>query len=334
MRNLVVTVAGAALIAGTLQAQNEPKEPQRVEHDVIKLVDPKDNVTFERHAFAAGPDTVQYVSTEASIAGKVIKGAPYSADAVNENTQTLADGNRISSKSTFATYRDSEGRTRREMSLPPIGALATAGDTPTFIMINDPVAGVSYHLDTKTKTARKLPQMAGAVSFGVAGSFVGGVAAAGPQVAVARARVQADGKGPETFETAVPPPAAGLAIRATNPAIQIRMRNGDTPKSESLGKQTIDGVEVEGTRSTVTIPPGQIGNEREIQIVNERWYSPELQTVVMSKHVDPRMGETIYKLTDIKRGDPHPSLFQVPPDYTLATDDPPMRFMRKFETTK
>jgi len=329
-----MTVAGAALIAGALQAQNEPKEPQRIEHDVIKLVDPKDNVTFERHAFAAGPETIQYVSTEASIAGKVIKGAPYSADAVNENTQTLADGNRISSKSTFATYRDSEGRTRREMSLPPIGALATAGDTPTFITINDPVAGVSYHLDTKTKTARKLPQMSGAVSFGVAGSFAGGVLAGDPPVAMARTRVQADGKGQETFEAAVPPPAAGVAIRATNPAIQIRMRNGDTPKSESLGKQTIDGVEVEGTRSIVTIPAGQIGNEREIQIVNERWYSPELQTVVMSKHVDPRVGEAIYKLTNIKRSDPHPSLFQVPPDYTLATDEPPMRFMRKFETTK
>ena len=68
--------------------------------------------------------------------------------------------------------------------------------------------------------------------------------------------------------------------------------------------------------------------------MNERWYSPELQTVVMSKHSDPRMGETIYKLTNIKRRDPHPSLFQIPSDYTLATEDAPMRFMRKFETTR
>ena len=82
----------------------------------------------------------------------------------------------------------------------------------------------------------------------------------------------------------------------------------------------------------MTIPAGEIGNEREINIVNERWYSPELQTVIMSKNSDPRMGETLYKLTNIKRGDPHPSLFQVPSDYTVVTEDPPMRLMRKIET--
>jgi hypothetical protein len=66
--------------------------------------------------------------------------------------------------------------------------------------------------------------------------------------------------------------------------------------------------------------------------VNERWYSPELQTVIMSKHSDPRMGETLYRLTNIKLGDPHPSLFQIPSDYTIVTEDAPMRVMRKIET--
>jgi hypothetical protein len=51
--------------------------------------------------------------------------------------------------------------------------------------------------------------------------------------------------------------------------------------------------------------------------VNERWYSPELQTVVLSKNSDPRMGETTYRLTNISRGEPDPSLFQVPTDYTV-----------------
>ena len=63
-------------------------------------------------------------------------------------------------------------------------------------------------------------------------------------------------------------------------------------KKESLGKQLIEGVEAEGTRSTVTIAAGEIGNERAIEIVSERWYSPELQTVVMTRHSDPRFGET------------------------------------------
>ena len=164
-------------------------------------------MSFERHAFG-GTGTVEFVSAEASIAGKVVKGAPYSAEAVTENTQTLPDGNRIL-ESTSATYRDSEGRTRREMSLPPIGPFATAGDAPTFMMINDPVAGVSYHLDTKTKTARKMPAMAGGISFGRYRSFVGAIAA-GARSRRPSASVPADGKVRTTFEAAVPPPAAGL----------------------------------------------------------------------------------------------------------------------------
>jgi hypothetical protein len=73
----------------------------------------------------------------------------------------------------------------------------------------------------------------------------------------------------------------------------------------------------EGTRITLTIPAGKIGNERPIATVNERWYSQELQTVVLTKNSDPRMGETTYRLTNINRGEPDPSLFQVPADYTV-----------------
>jgi len=86
---------------------------------------------------------------------------------------------------------------------------------------------------------------------------------------------------------------------------------------EQLGKQSIEGVEAEGTRTTVTIPAGEIGNERPIEIVSERWYSPELQLVVMTRHSDPRFGETTYKLTNINRTEPAKSLFEVPGDYTI-----------------
>jgi hypothetical protein len=86
---------------------------------------------------------------------------------------------------------------------------------------------------------------------------------------------------------------------------------------EELGKQNIEGVEAEGTRTTVTIPAGEIGNERAIEIVSERWYSPELQLVVMTRHSDPRSGETTYKLTNINRSEPAKSLFEVPADYTI-----------------
>jgi hypothetical protein len=83
----------------------------------------------------------------------------------------------------------------------------------------------------------------------------------------------------------------------------------------------IEGVQAEGTRTTLTIPAGAIGNDLPIQVVSERWYSPELQTVVMTKHSDPRMGDTTYRLTNINRNEPAPSLFQAPADYTAVSEN-------------
>jgi hypothetical protein len=89
-------------------------------------------------------------------------------------------------------------------------------------------------------------------------------------------------------------------------------------KTESLGTQTIEGVQAEGTRRTFTIPAGKFGNDQPIQMVSESWYSAELQTIVLSKHSDPRMGEHTYRLTNINRSEPAKSLFEVPADYTVT----------------
>jgi hypothetical protein len=87
--------------------------------------------------------------------------------------------------------------------------------------------------------------------------------------------------------------------------------------TESLGTEVMAGVSVQGTRTTETIPAGTIGNQNPIVIVSERWTSPDLQTVVYSKHTDPRFGTTIYQLTNISRQEPDASLFQIPSDYTV-----------------
>src|SRR5262249_7359023 len=95
---------------------------------------------------------------------------------------------------------------------------------------------------------------------------------------------------------------------------------------ESLGTQTIEGVACEGTRVTRTIAAGEIGNEQPINIVSERWYSPDLQTVVLDKQSDPRFGETVFRLTNINRNEPARSLFEVPADYTIKETVAPMRY--------
>jgi hypothetical protein len=88
-------------------------------------------------------------------------------------------------------------------------------------------------------------------------------------------------------------------------------------EGEDIGTQLIGGVTAIGRRVTLIIPVGAFGNNRELKVVNERWYSPELQALVKSSNSDPRFGINTYELTNILRGDPDPALFQPPSDYAL-----------------
>jgi hypothetical protein len=233
----------------------------------------------------------------AMINGPTVKSAPYSSQVVNETVQTLADGNHIKSGSSSMVYRDSQGRERRE---------ETRKGAVSGIFITDPVEGASYMLMPGTKEARKTAPMnfvftpgehlGGGVGVGIGGGRGGQVTTETRSFSFS-----AGGGGQETFVF-------------SNSEVNSSKAN---TKVEHLGSQTIEGVTAEGTRTTVTIPEGQIGNELPIVTVSERWYSPELQVTVMSTRSDPRTGTTTYKLTNINRAEPAPSLFQVPADYTI-----------------
>jgi hypothetical protein len=268
-----------------------------------------------------------FMDQEINFGGKVVKGAPYSAQAVTETIQTLGDGNRIVNRNTNALSRDSEGRTRREVSIKMFGVLGDSGEPLRTIFINDPVLGVSYALDSKTKTAHK------SVPFKLKFKTSDG------------ASKMEDAQG---FEFKLEgPPAGGVAVRTAPPGapgpielpakqnaefnFKIQTDDGgggvfmfrragpnENAVKEDLGTETIEGVAAQGTRVTITIPAGEIGNERPIEIVSERWYSPELQVDVMTRHNDPRTGETTYRLTNINRMEPAKSLFEVPGDYTVT----------------
>ena len=207
--------------------------------------------------------------------GKVVTGAPYSGATLIETTQTLADGTTINRKIQATVFRDSQGRVRRETSLPAIGPLAASGQSKTFVLIHDPVAGTAYELRPDQKTAVQLPARAGGKSNpnGLQNKF--------------EARIQEE------------------------------IANG-TVKKEDLGAQTINGIPAQGTRYTRTIPAGQIGNDKPITIVNERWYSTDLQIVVKSTRNDPRFGSTTYTVSGIQRQEPAASLFTVPAGYTVT----------------
>jgi hypothetical protein len=93
-------------------------------------------------------------------------------------------------------------------------------------------------------------------------------------------------------------------------------------KVESLGTKVVNGVNADGTRTTHTIATGEIGNSAPIQIVSERWYSPDLQTVVQSTRTDPRFGTTTFTLSNIQKTEPAATLFSVPGDYTVKEGGP------------
>ncbi|MEA2203654.1 MAG: hypothetical protein QOE77_430 [Blastocatellia bacterium] len=326
--------AGGAVFVRSPQPAQGPEAPQAREQPI--------KIEGHMQGTMQMNDNFFYVATEMSFDGKLVKGAPYSGQGVTEVVQILSDGNRIVNRSTTMIYRDSEGRTRKESTLrTPFGS--SSEEPPVTIFISDPVGGTTYVLDTKTHVARKMPSYrfewkTSGGAAGVAAPATPRAAAAASALTAATAPTAATSPAPatQTFQVAVPtvvpmpPGAAGQGEGRTNfmvrtpeggdsGVMQYRREENRRAKPESLGKQSVEGVEAEGTRETITIPAGEIGNERAIEIVNERWYSTELQTVIKTRHSDPRFGETIYRLTNINRGEQPKTLFEVPGDYTLKT---------------
>ena len=264
---------------------------------------------------------------------RITPGRPYSADAVTESLQVLGDGNRISTKRVTRVFRDNEGRTRREQ-------LGPDGNAQT-ITINDPVGGTSYTLNPATKTASQ-----GSVfSFAPAtappsGSGSGARGGGGGAAAVAGVPIARGGGGGGRGGAATATTEQEVRMREIETARAARVEQAETsrtaaaqskqvielaasgrgkPTKEELGEQMIEGVRATGTRTTTVIPAGSsIGNMNEIRIVSEQWFSPDLEVLVMTKHSDPRVGETVYRLTNIVRAQPDPNLFVLPGDYTLG----------------
>lgn len=318
MRTIQMTVIGLAA-AGALAAQ----APADVLFASPLQVRTATAPTFE---FIAG----------GMLTGTAVTGAPYTAQAVTSTTQTLADGNRIVNSSTSTIARDSEGRERREQSIANLGPFAAQGNPMQIVFISDPVAGESYTLNSNDKTAMKMPvpdlsglpkppvganvnvmiHRLGApeMATGVAGVPVGppveSAIAGGPRVLFFHKEVKTSDAGERSDAT--------WTGAASDPA-----PSAGRPNVEQLGSKIIEGVQATGTRSTLTIPAGQIGNDKPIVITDERWYSTDLQVTMLSEHDDPRMGKNSYALKNVSRGEPSPTLFQVPADYTVRNAPEP-----------
>lgn len=251
------------------------------------------------------PGVMTWASNKAP--GAVVLGAPFSATITNESVQTLADGNRIAQTNTGTTARDSQGRTRQDapLPLPPVIGDLLAANAPHLVFLVDPVAQASYILDVTGKTAQKMPFLPGPPP--------GFPATPGPNVTI-----RVNGGGP------IPP--GPLPLPAISMATAIGIADQGPARTENLGSQTMEGVFVTGVRTTRTLPAGQIGNDKPIDIVTEVWTSPDLKTVVYSRRNDPRIGEQTFRLTNIVIGDPDPSLFTIPAGFKITDGPQPIVF--------
>ena len=343
----VVLLTALALVTGiAVSAQDKPKKTEPQAGGDVIYVRSGNGFSFQGQESADGPrmwvgdsNTAYFVSSEMMTNGRAVKGAPYSAQGVTETVQTLADGNRIVRRTTSNLYRDSEGRTRNEQVIGNVGPYATESEPSQIVSINDPVAGAHYMLEPHSKTARKmmflqakLAEMKGVLATASASESKGMTtfnlrvdSDLTPEQA-AKAEVMAT---TERRAAAMAGVAPGVPIGAGTFNVKLR-----EPKIEQLGRQTIEGVDADGQRSTITIPAGEIGNEAPIQIVSETWYSPDLQVTVMSRHSDPRFGETTYKLTNINRAEPAHSLFEIPADYTVKDGMGPMKMKIERDTQR
>jgi hypothetical protein len=283
-----------------------------------------------------GGARIDFIRSEGGVPGPVVKGKPYSARSITESTQTLADGNRITQRNEAVVYRDSEGRTRREQTLSDVGPFR-AGEPVTMINIYDPVADKSYVLDPAERTAREIPQFKMAIAHDqlIQKAELAKVTEQGVFNVAVPAPASAPGSlGAGTANVSVIQPAEGgqdmrvytraergVVVSLVSPFPEGTI--GAYEPAEDLGEQVLEGLLVKGTRMTDTIPAGTIGNERQIDIVTERWYSADIDAMVFERYSDPRVGETSYRLVNVVRGDPSPDLFQVPQGYEIKAPEMP-----------
>jgi hypothetical protein len=301
------------------------------------------------------------IAVDAAFAGqilsreKVVKGAPYCAQAVHETVQPLMDGNRIVHQQTSLLCRDAEGRTRQEIER----------QGRKWIYLRDPVGGDNWLLDPQRKTARYLGRRVDESArreetarqrdyaermreyarqmkewTRVHGERLRNTMGAAPveppqppappQPPMApRAVVIApvDGghdlrvvqvESPDATAMPVPIPAA-VGLRAERAASLERSR------PEALPPREVEGLKLTGQRFTSTIEAGKVGNEKPIVLTREVWTSPELQITVSSQDRDPRSGEQNYQLRQIRRGEPDAALMKVPADFKKSGEPTPKK---------
>ena len=227
------------------------------------------------------------------LTGPTVLDAPFSADATTwlfSSPDGGASATEVKRIASARYYRDHAGRVRVEQLIADVKE--PNSERPVRVTIlPDPTKDVIYVLDPVTRTARREIR-------GLAGLAVGGGA---------------------TF--AFPIGESQFLIISRGERLRRRYGLGsDAVEEESLGPRTHEGIEASGRRITTRIPRGRAGNSDPVEAVEERWESLDLRLLLYTTFAffAPGVGSNLtYSLSNVRRTEPPPDLFVVPPDYVL-----------------
>ena len=265
----------------------------------------------------AAPARAVRTATDVIVTG-VKKNAPFTADESGETVRIMPDGNRVTENWTGKMARNSEGRIRRDITSGKVGD----GSSRPFIFGGGIVSpgivalgagdGVRYSVQSKIDAEMGARTIVTAPTEGASGLTLittTGNDEEARRVVIAKIEEAAASKvhGRVSPEVAARAAVESEVVRAILPA-PLAEGKFNTRK-ESLGTRDFGGVQADGTRIITTIAAGSAGNDRDIEITSEIWFSKELGVIVYSKRVDPRFGETTYQMTNIVRAEPDASLF-------------------------
>ena len=223
-------------------------------------------------------------------------GDPYSLKRIFQKKQVLADGTNIEKQTpAILHYQDSAGRFRAEYPFKRPPNLPSRYDLPPQVEIIDSVAGYHYILDTVHRVAHR------------------GVIEVIPRKPL-----------PPQPQNALPNPPS----QTPSPGASTYPQRSTEP----LGGKVIDGLPLEGSRTTTTYPAGSgMGNDRPVAITSEEWATPGSTIPPFRKTSDPRSGDETAASYDIVRGEPDPRLFQVPAEYQIVDEPGPFAITFTFD---
>lgn len=241
---------------------------------------------FQQPGWIAAPGSgpINYPTLPLDAQSGPVTGKPFSGTETRRSVQTLADGTHVEDASTSLFYRDAQGRMRSE--------------SPKWALIYDGAGGFTYSLDLHNKFFQKN-------AFHNSANTTVSIAAIGNRTSISTH--SSSNQSTQSHGEMAPGKKEHRALVSSIHSQAV---------TEDLTPQMVNGVFCRGSRTTETIPAHTFGNDRDVKITSERWYSDDLQVLVKTSNSDPRFGVTTYELTNIVQAPPDPALFQIPADFS------------------